>query len=95
MQYGPQTRPSLLISLRDPLNEIAWQHFARLYLPVVFSYCVKRGLQEADAADVAQEVLRVVSAKIRDFEYEPAHGSFRGWLFQVTRHKLNKFFVLT
>jgi len=79
--------------LRDVSNEVAWQQFTRLYLPLVFSYCVKRGLQEADSADVAQEVLRAVLGKIREFEYDPARGSFRGWLFQVTRHKLSKFFT--
>jgi RNA polymerase sigma factor (sigma-70 family) len=92
-QYGPATRPSLLLSLRDTANDAAWQQFSRLYLPLVFNHCVKRGLQEADAADVAQEVLRTVAAKIRDFDYDPDRGSFRSWLFRVVHNKLKKFFT--
>jgi RNA polymerase sigma-70 factor (ECF subfamily) len=37
----------------------AWSEFVRLYTPLVFAHCRRHGLQEADAADVAQEVMRV------------------------------------
>lgn len=79
------------MSLRDADNEMAWRRFVEIYLPLTFRYCVQRGLQEADAADVAQEVLVAVASGIRDFNYDPARGKFRTWLLQVTRNRLNRF----
>jgi RNA polymerase sigma-70 factor (ECF subfamily) len=49
-----------------------------------------RGLQDADAADLAQEVLRCVIGAVPGFQYDPSIGSFRGWLFTITRHELLK-----
>jgi len=55
---------------------------------LVYSYCRKNGLQDADAADVTQDVLKQVSQSIRGFEYDPRTGRFRDWLRTVTRHKV-------
>ncbi len=55
---------------------------------MIYRFVQRRGLQDADAADVTQEVLRVVAAKARRLEYDPAIGSFRAWLFTVTRNTL-------
>jgi len=48
-------------------------------------------LQEADAADLAQEVLRAVARSLPAAIYDPARGAFRGWLYPVTSNKLNTF----
>lgn len=93
MDSPPPTRPSLLLALRDLQNNEAWEEFVRLYLPLVFHHCLRKGLQEADAADVAQEVLRAVAQEVKDFEYDKTKGMFRGWLHRVTRHKLYKYFA--
>lgn len=62
-----------------------------LYTPLVFGNCRRAGLPEADAADVAQEVMVAVARAIRTFEYDRARGSFRSWLLSVTRSKLYRF----
>jgi RNA polymerase sigma-70 factor (ECF subfamily) len=85
------TRPSLLVRLRDPLDRLAWAQFVDLYAPVVYGFARKHGLQDADAADVTQEVLRAVSRAAKKLDYDPARGSFRGWLFTVARNKLRNF----
>ena len=85
------TRPSLLMQLRDHADAEAWQTFALLYAPLVYGYCRKSGLQDADAADVTQEVLEHVSRSIRGFEYDPRKGRFRDWLRTVTRHRVSRF----
>lgn len=82
------THPSLLIRVRDTRDAVAWAEFVSLYAPLIHAYLLKRGVQDADAADIAQDVLQAVSAHIGRFEYDPARGAFRGWLYQITRNKL-------
>ncbi len=90
MNPSPTTRPSLLLRIRDPNDRIAWREFVQVYAPLIHGYGRYRGLQDADAADLAQEVLRCVARSVADFHYDPARGSFRGWLLTVTRNELRK-----
>jgi len=91
MQESPATRASLLVRLRDGGDTGAWREFVHLYAPIIYGFARKRGLQDADAADLMQEVLRSVSLASKRLEYDPARGSFRGWLFTVTRNKVFNF----
>lgn len=93
MSAAPPTRPSLLFRLRDAADADAWNEFVRLYTPLIFGHCQRHGLQDADAADVAQEVMRVAAQAMPEFQYDAARGKFRGWLLQTTRHRLHKFFA--
>jgi RNA polymerase sigma-70 factor (ECF subfamily) len=86
------TRPSLLLRLRDPQDGTAWQQFVDVYAPLVYGYCRRRGLQEADASDVTQEVLTQVAQSMRAFTYDPQRGRFRDWLGTVARRRLARFF---
>jgi RNA polymerase sigma factor (sigma-70 family) len=88
MAEFPSTRASLLLRLRDPRDERAWAEFIQLYAPLVYGYARKQGLQDADAADLAQDVFRAVAAAIGRLDYDPGRGSFRNWLFTVVRRKL-------
>lgn len=88
MSEAPVTRSTLLIRLRDADDHDAWNQFIEIYRPLVYGYCRKRGLQDADAADVTQDVLQAVSANMGRFQYDRAKGTFRGWLFTVVRSKL-------
>jgi RNA polymerase sigma-70 factor (ECF subfamily) len=88
---SPVTRASLLLRLRDDSDTEAWQEFVRLYGPVVYHFARKRGLQDADAADLMQEVLRSVATAAAKLEYDPRRGSFRGWLYTITRNKIYTF----
>ncbi len=67
----------------------AWQRLAALYAPLVYSWARRAGLQAEDAADVVQEVFRAVLTHIADYESGPRPGSFRAWLWTITRNKLN------
>ena len=91
MQESPATRASLLVRLRDGGDAGAWREFVHLYAPIIYGFARKRGLQDADAADLMQEVLRSVSLAAKRLEYDPARGSFRGWLFTITRNKVFNF----
>jgi RNA polymerase sigma-70 factor (ECF subfamily) len=91
MAESPTTRPSLLVRIRDGRDTQAWQQFVRLYAPMIYGFARKRGLQDADAADLTQEVLRTVAGAAGRLDYDPQRGSFRGWLFTVVRHKVQNF----
>ena len=87
----PTTRASLIVRLRNAEDADAWRQFVQLYAPVVYGYARQRQLQDADAADVTQDVLRSVAKAVGKFDYEATRGSFRSWLFTVTRNKLLDF----
>src|SRR4051812_35745193 len=88
MAEASVTRISLLIRIRDAGDAEAWQQFVCIYAPVVYRYARKRGLQEADAEDLTQEVLRGVSGAVAKLVAVSAQGSFRKWLFTLAHHKL-------
>jgi len=88
MNRLPPTAPSLLVRLRDADDGPAWNQFIEIYSPVVYRYARRRGLQDADAADLMQDVLGSVANRIRKFEYEPSRGLFRAWLFTIVRNKV-------
>src|SRR5262249_41950332 len=89
----PPTRPSLLLRLRNAHDGAAWAEFVALYAPLVYGYVRKQGLQDADAADLTQDVLQAVASGLGRLEYDPARGAFRNWLFTVVRRKLSKWRV--
>jgi RNA polymerase sigma-70 factor (ECF subfamily) len=87
MSESPGTRASLLVRLRDPEDAASWNLFVDLYAPLIYGFFRRQGLQDADAADLTQEVLARVSQGIRRLDYDPARGTFRGWLFTVVRNR--------
>lgn len=74
---------------RDP---DAWGRFADLYSPLVYGWARQAGLQETDAADVAQNVFRTVFAKIGDFQNQGQKSRFRNWLWAITRNVVRQFY---
>lgn len=62
----------------------SWERFVYTYGPQFVQWARDLGLQEADALDVAQEVLLRVSRSIPHLQYDPQR-SFRGWLYTVVR----------
>jgi RNA polymerase sigma factor (sigma-70 family) len=91
MVDSPATRPSLLVRLRDGRDHEAWAQFVAVYGPLIYGFARKQGLQDADAADLMQEALGAVAGAIKQLDYDPQRGSFRGWLFTVVRNRLLSF----
>jgi RNA polymerase sigma-70 factor (ECF subfamily) len=81
----------LLLRIREPHDAEAWETFVRVYGPLIYRHCRGRGLQDADAAEVTQEVLLQVSRSIRKFDYRPDYGRFRDWLGLLTRQRIQRF----
>jgi RNA polymerase sigma-70 factor (ECF subfamily) len=87
----PTTRSSLLFRLRETGDDDAWTQFARLYAPLVYHYARRQGLQEADSADVTQEVLRAIMTAADRLGEIHRRGSLRSWLFTVAHHKVHDY----
>ena len=71
MDEPPATRRSLIVKLRDPADEAAWTEFMTLYEPLVYRLARRKGLQDADANDLCQEVFRDVSQAIGGWDPDP------------------------
>lgn len=85
-ESGLRTSPTLLGRLRAaPNDEAAWAEFVERYGRVIYDWCRRQRLQEADAEDVTQGVLTKLAVHMRTFRYDPDR-SFRGWLWTVTRN---------
>lgn len=91
MADSPVTRATLLLRLRDRRDPAAWREFVDQYGPMLYRFVSSRGLQDADAAAVVQEVFRRVGSAIGRLEYDRRRGGFRDWLFKVTRNCLADF----
>jgi RNA polymerase sigma-70 factor (ECF subfamily) len=76
------TSTSLLDRLRQPSDAEAWARFVELYAPLLYRWSCRLGLQDADAADLVQDVFVILLRKLPAFDYDPRR-SFRGWLYTV------------
>jgi RNA polymerase sigma-70 factor (ECF subfamily) len=88
MTSPPETRPSLLIRLKDQGDQAAWTEFVNVYRPVIYRLATKRGMQHADAEDLAQQVLASLARAIERWEDDPQRARFRTWLRRVANNAI-------
>jgi DNA-directed RNA polymerase specialized sigma24 family protein len=78
-EYLP-TRQSLLQRLKNLDDQASWKSFFDQYWKLIYSVARRAALSDAEAQDVVQETIICVTKKIQGFSYDPAYGSFKGWL---------------
>src|SRR5580658_4207560 len=82
------TRRSLVDGLADWGDRRHWQEFHRTYSKLIYSFARRAGLTDAEANDALQETLLTVARRADGFHYDPARGSFKGWLLQIARWRV-------
>mgnify|MGYP001273967710 CR=1 FL=1 len=81
------TSSSLIVAAKAQEPE-AWDRLARLYVPMVYGWARSFALQQADAADVVQEVFASVRTGLARFEHRKPEDRFRAWLYTITRNQV-------
>src|SRR5215471_6987706 len=82
------TRRSLVDRLADWGDQRRWQEFFDTYSKLIYSAARKSGLTDIEAQEVVQETVITVAKSIDKLKYDPAIGSFKGWLLQITRWRI-------
>lgn len=84
------TRSSLLSRLRDTSDSKSWREFEAQYRDLVVRFCRARGVQFADAEDIAQIVFASLARSLPRFVYDRARGRFRDYLFRCVRRAIQR-----
>ena len=86
----PETNHSLIARVKDLGDGAAWAEFLGIYQPVVFRMARRRGLQDADAQDVMQQVFLSISSAIERWIPGDLQPPFRAWLTTIARNAITK-----
>lgn len=82
------TRQTLLSRLKDWDDGDSWREFFEMYSKLIYSVARRAGLADSEAQEVVQETLITVANKVPEFRYDPKKGSFKGWLRNTAKWKI-------
>ncbi len=86
--YETCTHRNLIDKLHDWKDRKSWDEFYRSYRSLIFSDATKAGLSNDEAWDVVQETVLTVAKQMRENRYDPSKGSFKMWLWHITRWRI-------
>ena len=81
------TTTLLLESLFQSDDEKAWREFHDRYAPIILAFARRLGLNEPDAADVAQDTLLSFVRDYRAGKYDRSRGRLRSWIIGIVKHR--------
>jgi RNA polymerase sigma-70 factor (ECF subfamily) len=83
-----QTSWTLVAHLKNLDDQPSWDEFYKRYRGVIVAVAKGAGMREDEAEDVLQETMASVSKNIQGFVADPAQGSFRAWLLNMVRWRI-------
>lgn len=83
------TRKSLIAKLDNWEDQKTWDEFYKTYWKLIYSVGLKAGLRSEEAFDLVQETILSIAKQSQKNMYDPEKGSFKSWLMNMTRWRLN------
>lgn len=84
-----KTRKSLIERLGNWEDQRSWDEFYQTYWRLIYSVALKSGLRPDEAMDAVQEVVLALAKQSQKNQYDPRQGSFKSWLMNLTRWRIN------
>jgi RNA polymerase sigma-70 factor (ECF subfamily) len=89
LQAYAKTRKSLIARLDNWEDQKTWDEFYQTYWRLIYSVAVKAGLRPEEAFDCVQETILSIAKQSKKKLYDPEQGSFKTWLMNMTRWRIN------
>jgi len=78
----------LIERLKNWDDQESWRQFFETYWKLIYGVAIKSGLTHSEAQDVVQETVMSVCKNMPNFKADPAYGSFKTWLLNLTRWRI-------
>lgn len=88
-QAFAKTRKSLIARLENWEDQRTWDEFYQTYWRLIYSVAIKAGLRNEEAFDCVQETILSIAKQSKKNLYDPNQGSFKTWLMNMTRWRIN------
>jgi len=82
------TRESLLSRIKEKSADESWREFFETYWKLIYNNARRAGLSDNEAQDVVQETMISLMNHIGEFHVDRTRGSFKSWLWHLTRSKI-------
>lgn len=84
-----KTRKSLIARLDNWEDQKTWDEFYQTYWRLIYAVAIKSGLRSEEAFDCVQETILSIAKQSKKNLYDPEQGSFKTWLMNMTRWRIN------
>lgn len=88
MSIFPETNETLIAQVKDLGDGASWSEFVGIYSPTIMQMARRRGMQEADALDVIQQVFVAIAKSIKGWVPMQGGPPFRAWLAAIARNTI-------
>jgi RNA polymerase sigma-70 factor (ECF subfamily) len=89
VQAYAKTRKSLIARLDNWEDQRTWDEFYQTYWKLIYAVATKAGLRSDEAFDCVQETILSIAKQSKKKLYDPELGSFKTWLMNMTRWRIN------